>query len=240
MIPNYPDDSPQAILSPWWEKDADSAGIQSGSLVWTYPPYPEQSPWLLRTEGRVEPTEHRRANYRVVPLTQGALQLVPNVLPVAAFPEHPGEFRLLVRCKPRPALVIGFSASEVAATFSSRHAEWQTNPVLIAAPYYGIKRGKRIGWNEKFVERIRRCQYPQYMWDWLPEEKATDSILRLDHVQAVPLQSHACKPAGYHLTPDASRLVREWFLWLLEGSVRRGGILELLREGLFVEETGAA
>lgn len=236
---SYPDASPQAILAPWWEEDSDKETVRVGSLIWAYPPYPEQNPWVLRTEGRVEPTEHRTANYRVFPLTPGAQLTTPQVLPVAAFPEHPGEFRLLVRCKTRPCLVIGFSAPEVATAFTKKHAEWQTRPVLLVAPYYGIKSGSggRVGWNDQFVERIRRCQYPQYMWDWLPVKPApTASILRLDHVHAVPMQPHGFKLCGYHLSADATRLLQEWVHWLWDGSIKRDGILELLRDGLFVEE----
>jgi hypothetical protein len=32
------------------------------------------------------------------------------------------------------------------------------------------------------VDRIRRCEYAQYVWDLLPIEGADFSILRFDHI----------------------------------------------------------
>lgn len=59
------------------------------------------------------------------------------------------------------------------------------------APFYGADRdGRRGGWNPLFLERIRRGEYPQYLWDKLPVgTQVKESVLRLDHLQ--PLGGHA-------------------------------------------------
>lgn len=46
---------------------------------------------------------------------------------------------------------------------------WQTSPMMLVAPYYGVVQSmRRTGWNPLLVERIRRCAYPQFIWDKLP------------------------------------------------------------------------
>ena len=52
MIPKYPDESIQSIVSPdpsWW---VDSQTLARGSLVWAIVPYPEQSHFAsFRSDG---------------------------------------------------------------------------------------------------------------------------------------------------------------------------------------------
>jgi hypothetical protein len=84
---------------------------------------------------------------------------------------------------------VGFDFEIAVATFdkvdrqlTSGKPKWQTAPPVLVAPYYGVDEGgKRAGFKSEFVSRIRRCDYPQFMWDKLPIRGNTiESILRLD------------------------------------------------------------
>lgn len=242
MHQSYPDTSPapQDVISPWWQEVGSDAPIRPGSLGWAYPPFTEQRPFMLELVARSEPTEHRVLKYTLKPLVPGAHKLAPT-LPIAAFPDYPEEVKLVLRSKNRPVLVLSLNGHDVDPAFSRPRAAWQVAPSMLVAPYFGIeKKDGRAGWDPRFVERIRRCGFPQYMWDHLPISSSTSSILRLDHAQGLPMQPSAFKHTGFQLSEDALRLVREWYLWLLLGHVPKGGVLELIRELLFTEDEIAA
>lgn len=107
----------------------------------------------------------------------------------------------------------------------------------LVAPYYGVDRdGTRGGWKQAFVDRIRRCEYPQYMWDRLPLGGTRESVLRLDHTQALGRHQNAFELTPYRLGDEALGLLDEWFLWLLTGFVPSESSLQILREGLLTFE----
>lgn len=107
---------------------------------------------------------------------------------------------------------------------------------MLVAPYYGVAQSKRAGWNPLLVERIRRCRYSQYVWDQLPVDSTTASILRLDHVQGLAIQPYSHKDTGYRLGPEALDLVLEWYQWFLFGEIAQDSLLALVREGLYSPE----
>ncbi|MBA3884928.1 MAG: nucleotidyl transferase AbiEii/AbiGii toxin family protein [Acidobacteria bacterium] len=84
------------------------------------------------------------------------------------------------------------------------------NAAVRVAPYYGAQPGAtRGGWPAPFVERIRRAEYPQYVWDILPMASVDQpSVLRLDRIRPIGADS-----ANWTIEP-----------WVLsgEGSVRAG------------------
>jgi hypothetical protein len=104
---------------------------------------------------------------------------------------------------------------------------------LIVAPFYGADPGgTRGGWPEEFVNRIRRIEYPQYVWDKLPITGTTDSILRLDHLFPIGID-----PAGYQLlpfklSPDALAVIDDWCLWLLSNELDPKSVLGIIRAEL--------
>ena len=57
-------------------------------------------------------------------------------------------------------------------------SKYQTAQTVLVAPYYGITGGtKRGGFNPEFVDRVRRAEYPEYVWDRLPIGGSTDESL---------------------------------------------------------------
>jgi hypothetical protein len=217
----YPDESLQAFIDPdpWWEAD-NSNEYARGRLIKAFLPHVDQTPYMVIPIGRTEPTQHREATVRFVPLDIRQAIRYPN-LPVAALPQYPAESWGVYRVKKRPAIIIGSGGSKVDQFLTEGKAKWQTNRTLIVAPYYGADEGgKRAGFNPAFVDRIRRCEYPQFMWDELPISGSTvESILRMDHLQPVGRSRDAIEFMPYRLSAKAMLLFDQWLDWLMKGTL---------------------
>jgi hypothetical protein len=226
----YPDDSLQNYCSSWWVRTQDQQ-VRRGRLLWAFVPHVDQHPFVLVAEGRSEPTEHKSANYRFEPL-QGTLPVAAK-LPVAGLPHYPGEVRLVLRAKKRPVLVLSTGGTDVPKPLRAGAARYQTNPTLIAAPYYGADQGGSTGgWKPEFVARIRRCEYPQYMWDQLPLSGRNESILRLDHLQPIGRHGESYELTEFELHEEALSLVDEYLSWVLMGGLPADGIVNEIRRVL--------
>jgi hypothetical protein len=227
----YPDESLQAFIDPdpWWEPD-ESSDYSRGRLIKAFLPHVDQTPYMVIPIGRTEPTQHREATVKFVPLDIRQSIRYPN-LPVAALPQYPGERWGVYRVKKRPAIIIGSGGNKVDQFLTEGKAKWQTNRTLIVAPYYGADEGgKRAGFNPAFVDRIRRCEYPQFMWDKLPIAGSTvESILRLDHVQPVGRSQDAIEFMPYRLGAKAMLLFDQWLDWLIKGTLDVNSEFEEIR-----------
>jgi hypothetical protein len=227
----YPEDSLQHYCSPWWVRAQDQQ-VRRGRLLWAFVPHVDQHPFILVAEGRSEPTEHKSANYRFEPL-QGSNLPAGARLPVAGLPHYQGEVRLVLRAKRRPVLVLSTGGTEVPRPLRVGAARYQTNPTLIAAPYYGADQGGSSGgWKPEFVERIRRCEYPQYMWDQLPLSGRDESILRLDHLQPVGRHGSSYELTDFQLHEEALGVIDEYLSWFLMGGLPSDGIVDDVRKAL--------
>ena len=187
-----------------------------------------RSSWSLKGAPSRPSTES--ANYRFEPL-QGSKLPEGAKLPVAGLPHYPNEVRLVLRAKKRPVLVLSTGGADVPRSLRIGAARYQTNATLIAAPYYGADQGGSSGgWKPEFVERIRRCEYPQYLWDKLPLSGRDESILRLDHLQPVGRHGSSCEPADFQLHEDALGIVDEYLSWFLMGGLPADGIVDDARK----------
>lgn len=230
MIQEYPEDSLQNYCSPWWVRAQDQQ-VRRGRLLWAFVPHVDQHPFVLIPEGRSEPTEHKSADYRFEPL-KGVLPAAAK-LPVAGLPHYPGEVRVVLRAKKRPVLVLSTGGTEVPKSLRVGAARYQTNPTLIAAPYYGADQGGSSGgWKPEFVARIRRCEYPQYLWDQLPLSGRNESVLRLDHLQPVGRHGESYELTDFELHEEALGLVDEYLSWLLLGGFPQDSIVSEIRSVL--------
>jgi hypothetical protein len=139
----------------------------------------------------------------------------------------------LYRAKKRPALVLSTGGAEVSKNLKTGSARYQTNPTILVAPYYGADLGGSTGgWRPEFVERIRRCEYPQYMWDSLPVGGRKESILRLDHLQPIGKYGKSFEVSDFELHPNAIEIVDEYLTWLLSGGLPSDSILREIRAAL--------
>lgn len=230
---NYPNDSVQFYVEPWWIKATDNVPAR-GRLIWAYLPHVTQQANLLVSEGREEDTQHDTARFSFVPLQMGNVPPAAR-LPVAGLPTYPNEVRFVLRAKRRPAIILGTGGAEVPKELRVGAARHQTSPLLAVVPAYGVdKDSPRGGWNPTFVQRIRRAEYPQYLWDSLPLPGAKESILRLDHLQPLGAHGDNFELTPFQLSADALAVVDEWYSWLLTGRMAAEGILCTIREDLGV------
>lgn len=225
----YPDVSLQALVGNWWVP-AGSGAVDRGRLLWAIVPHVDQHPFALFAKGRTESTEHRRADYEVAPLTRQTLSRIQAapLLPVAGMPSLPDEIKMVFRGKRRPVLVVGTAGAEVERNLRVGEARYHTSRTLLVAPYYGAEK-----WKPQLVERIRRCSYPQFMWDSLPIYKGERaSVLRLDHVQPIGNHPESYDLTHYQLSPDALTLVEEQLTWLRTQKLPEDALLPDIRESL--------
>jgi hypothetical protein len=230
----YPEDSLQFMMrpSPWW-LNCDDKAVRRGRLIRAFVPHVDQEPRTLILEGRAEPTGHESALFRIEPIRIDRPSR-RTTLPVAALPSYPGEVHIVQRAKVRPALVLSTGGEDVPGALRIGAARYQTTPTMLAAPYYGADPGgNRGGWRPEFVQRIRRCEYPQYFWDKLPIGRSTsESIMRLDHLQPIGRHANSIELMPFSLSSDAVQIIDEWLAWLLSGVMPTESILAQIRNYL--------
>ena len=228
----FPEDTIQNFIGEWWVEDK-SRTLRRGRLVWTVIPFAGQIPHELVPEGRDESREHEKAKVRLLQHHVSS-ERPPPTLPVAALPRHPGEVYLAYKGKKRPALVLGEEPPSAAGALGKGSPmTHRVSPVLVA-PYYGADQsGGRSGFPEEFVKRVRRGEYPQYMWDRLPIRSSTDaSILRLDHLQPIGRSASVYEWTEFCLAEAALPVLDAWISWMLTGELAADTELGMVREEL--------
>jgi hypothetical protein len=226
----YPDDCVQSIIQPadWWVRNEDR-GLCRGALIFAFVPHVDQVPYTMEPVGRTQADQHDSANLRVTPLTIRQPRRGTD-LPVAAMPLNAGELWTAYRAKKRPCLVIGSQSPVVHRALIRGMAKHATAPTVLAAPYYGIDRdGKRAGYKPAFVERVRHCEYPQFLWDCLPISGPKESLLRLDHLQPIGTHHNSYELSEFRLSDQAMEVVDELAQWLIMGGVEEDSLIALYR-----------
>lgn len=228
----YPDNTLQGMLIPnWWVEDSSSS-YEKGRLIRVFIPHVEQIPTKLTCIGRVEDTDHNYCKFKAEPL---CIKNPPekDILPVAAAPLYEDEIRIALRAKRRFAIIICEGGYEIERKINPGKPRWQTAPMLLVAPYYGVdeKTGSRAGFSPQFVDRVKQCVYPQFIWDIIPApSKTEESILKLDHLQPVGRHHDSIELTKYRLSDEALIALDEWFQWLLYGGTKGEGFLYLFKE----------
>ena len=227
----YPEDCVQSIIQPdpWWISNTDKV-LCRGALILAFIPHVDQVPYTFEPVARTEATQHDGAIIRVTPLRINQ-PLKKTELPVAAMPLHSGEVWAAYRAKKRPCLIIGATFPRVAQSLTRGMAGHSTAPTVLAAPYYGAAQdGRRSGYKPDFVERIRHCEYPQFLWDKLPIAGPEESILRFDHLQPVGTHHNSYELSQYKLSDDALGIVDDLFQWMVWGGVPENNLIIDYRE----------
>lgn len=220
------------LVEPWWV-ECDEHPVRRGQLVHAFVPHVGLTPYVLDAEGRKEPTQHQTALFTVRPLRIKDRRSRPQ-LPVAALPQYPGEVWSAFRSKVRPCLVVSVGGPDIPQALRPQSSpKWQSAPTILVAPYYGASRtGDRSGWHQPFLDRIRACEYPQFLLDALPLLGATESVLRLDHVQPIGRHHDSYSATKYCLSDDAIDVVDEWLGWLNTGQLCEDAVLADIRTEL--------
>ena len=184
--------------------------------MWVFAQHTDQVPLRLVPEGREEPTAHRDFRGRIEPLATATARRRETKLPVAALPEYDREPYVVSRAKQRPALVL--SAPYPLIRQYPGSPTWQFSPNLLVCPYYGATiTADRAGFAPAFVERVRRCEFPQYHWDILPLTKQQDSVMMFGQTQSIGEHHQAIELTEHELTPDALTVMDAWFQWFMTG-----------------------
>ena len=143
-----------------------------------------------------------------------------------------GEERLVRRGKQRPCLVLASTDVPVDIALARGRKRWQTAWTRLLMPYYSANgTAARAGWSPELVDRIRRCEYPQYFWENLPLPGSSEgSILRFDHAFSIGHDTANVVRTGYRLHSDALDVMDEWFAWYLTGALTEAGKIRTARE----------
>lgn len=231
----YPDDCLQSIISSdWWVED-EQPTLSRGALIFAFAPHVDQLPYTFEPIGRSNAEEHGSATIRVAPLKVDK-PLQQTDLPVAAMTLHHNEVWAAYRAKKRPCLVLGSKSPSVDSSLTRGKPNSATAPTILAAPYYGVdQNGRRAGYRPEFVERVRHCEYPQFVWDKLPVAGPDESILRLDHLQPLGAHVKACNLTKYRLNEEALQLIDDLLKWMIWGGVEEESLLVLYRQ--IIEDT---
>jgi hypothetical protein len=230
----YPEDSVQSIIATpneWWIENSERK-ICRGALIFAFIPHVDQVPYGFQPIGRNQADEHGEARMKVAPLKVDQ-PLKQTELPVAAMPLHKGEVWAAYRSKVRPCLVLGsVGVPAVDKKLLGGMPKYITAPTILVAPHYGAnKNGSRAGYNPVFVERIRHCEYPQFVWNPLPTKGGpTESILRLDQLQPIGAHYHSHRVSEFKLSDDALEVMDELLQWLIWSGVLEGGNIASYRE----------
>lgn len=228
----FPDDCVQSIVGSanWWTKNK-AQELCRGALIFAFTPHADQVPYTFEPVGQTDPNRHDSAILRVTPLSANQ-PLKKTDLPVAAMSLLGGEVWSAYRAKKRPCLVIGSNNPAVDQALTKGTPKNSTAPTVLVAPYYGVDRdSRRAGYKPEFVERVRHCEYPQFVWDRLPISGGPDeSILRLDHLQPIGADRNSYKISEFKLSDAALEIIDELVRWLIWDGVDADSLIALYRE----------
>lgn len=228
----YPEDCVQYLVEPkWWEKD-QGKDLRRGRLVRAYIPISDQVPNKLTVVGRDNPRDHNTAYFKIEPSRIHQKTKKPG-LPVAATPQFENEEFGVYRVKKRPAIVIADGSEEVPAELIRGKSKRHTSPMVLLAPSFGCDEGqKRDGYSQAFVDRVRRCHFPQFFWDKVPLSGASESIIRFDQIQPMGKHQDAIEITEYCLSREALEVLDDWLYWYCFETVPEDGVLAMVREAV--------
>jgi len=157
-----------------------------------------------------------------------------STLPAAALTFPEGEIVLAYRGKKRPALILSSGRDAIDPALIKGKPKWQSSPTALVAPFYGVQQGKRAGFSEEFVNRVKMAEYSNFYWDQLPipEGEKKGSICRLDHILPIGKHHDSVEFTPHCLSNEALDYIKEWLRWLFEGSLDPKGLLWYVREEL--------
>ncbi len=228
----YPEDCIQSIIAKegWW-LDYQENQLCRGALISTFIPHITRTPFTFEPISRSKPEEHGRAVVKAGPLKVDQ-PLKKTDLPVAAMTLTDDEVWTAYRAKKRPCIVIGIESPAVDKSLTAGKPKLATAPTVLVAPYYGIpKNDKRAGYDPRFIELVRHCEFPQFVWDLLPAKKGTgDSLLRLDQMQPIGAHHDSYKLLNHRLNDDGLAFIDDMLSWLITGSYKKDGNLEAYRD----------
>jgi len=136
-------------------------------------------------------------------------------------PLDDNEIFCVYRAKKRPAIIISKGGIGVDSELTNDRAKRRTDRTILLAPSYSVQ----DAYSEELCERIRRCEYPQFMWDDLPiGETEKESLIRFDHLQPVGRSKKSVEFTKYCLSEKAIAFIMDWVNWLISGYLDEASI----------------
>lgn len=232
MTQTYPDDSVQGILGEdWWVAETDTT-IRRGRLVKAFVPYVDQLPYVLVPTGRADDDrQHTLAECEIKPLNVNAPPEASK-LPVAGLVCQHDEILAVYRAKKRPILILAEPGQAIPHGLMAGKPGYMSAPALLGAPFFGRDEGtgKRSGYPQAFVDRVRHGEYRQYFWDQLPIGGANESLMRVEHLQPIGSHYMSLEPQPWRLSDAALEIIDDWLTWHLTGVLPKDCALEPILE----------
>lgn len=214
-----PEDVIQTMVNPWWVTERADV-LSRGRLVYAYATHADAHPYLLTVEGKKDQTDPSRARMRLEAFQTDALPKPPSP-PTPALPFEGGEAWGVRRVRRRACLVLGVSGPSVHRPLRTAARASPVGPALLVAPYY-----EASGFDEAFVARVRRAEYPHCVWDRLPTASGRDVVLRLDQIQALGRDPLGFEWTEHALSPGALSVLDAWLSWNLTGALAPGDLAD--------------
>ena len=213
MTLKYPEVCPQQLVEPWWE-EYSGEDFKPGRLVYAFLPHVDQTPLRIEPVGRKDPTDHVSGFINVKRFRIGDPIIKKNDLPLAAMPVYDNETLSVYRTKRRPAIIISKGGPFIDGKMTAGKSKWRTNPTILAVPSYSVRNAYSLA----FCERVRRCEYPQFLWDDLPiGGTQKGSIFRFDHLQPIGRSPKSVQFTKYCLSEKAMIFLMGLVEWLVSG-----------------------
>jgi hypothetical protein len=226
-----PEDSTHFSIDPWWVETTDNTPAP-GRLLWVYVPHVGQEPKALVPTGRTgEVRQHELADCEILPATHEKV-FTRSTLPVASLPCYDNELLSVYNAKRRPVLVLAAPHIHLDKDEFKGKPPYMTASTYMVAPYYGADEGSgtRAGYPQTFMDRVRHCEYPQFVWDMLPLPGANVSLLRLDQIYPLSTMFRAYETTPYMLSGEALTVVQEWMGWHFFGEVPKEGFITFFQD----------
>lgn len=225
----YPEYCIQNLEPSWWEENKDKKP-RRGTLIETFIPFVDTSPYCFSMKGRTDPEAHNKAEMVVAPLKVGQ-SLKKEALPIAGAPLNGADVWGAYRAKIRPCLIISEQGDYVDRTLTKGKPTHATARTFLVAPFYGIKgQEKQVYDDSSFIEKVRHLEYKQFFWDKLPHSNGQESILRLDQIQPIGIAYDVHKNLGYKLNEKALEIMNDLLRRYIWDEVDKEGDLKAFRD----------
>ena len=135
---------------------------------------------------------------------------------------------MAIRGKPRPVIMTQPPDANLRKLGVGRRIVRHLCPVALI--FSAVDETEAPKFPQDFVDRVRRLEYPQFLF--LPKggPMTRDSIVRFDELQSVVVQQ--LEPTGYCLTKDITAIIRSQVSFYLTGLAadQFSGWADVLRE----------
>lgn len=212
-----------------WNED-DGKQLRRGRLIWVNLPHVMQEQTTLEAVGRNDPADHSSALFKLSTLRFDGVRQASK-LPVAGLTSFAKEVYTVHRSKIRPAVLVHDPISPLSSDLRRGAYKPHTTATMVVAPLYGTAQEGRAGFPPVLLDRIMRCEYPNYVGLRVPGSTAP-SVMRLDHLQPICMNHQAYRLSEHFLSDDLLALLSEWLQWLQTGGLDDESTLGKVRQML--------